>query len=35
MNDEKKYIKPEADFVVFDNDDIIAESFPVDDSDIE
>ena len=35
MNNEKKFTKPEADLVILENDDIITESFPVDDSEIE
>ena len=35
MNDEKKFTKPEADLVILENDDIITESFPIDDSQIE
>ena len=35
MNKEKKYIKPEADLVVLNNDDIITDSFPVEDTEIE
>ena len=36
MNNEKKnYVKPEADLVVFDNEDVIVTSdFPVDDEQI-
>ena len=35
MNNDKKYVKPEADLVILENEDIITVSFGVDDEEIE
>ena len=35
MNNEKKFTKPEADLISFDNQDIITESLDVDSDEIE